>query len=218
MAQWDAFNHADAAERAQKEAAVAAALRGSGHLDPLRRLGEREKGKPGLDICADLWLNALRRGERGRFDDALARLYRLLEAAAQTRVLSRYGLDTGRVPLNALPDALRSSVYLKTDPKDGTEYAQWGLNHSVEFLHHRDPDDAFAKMYGSGSVSGERLQGPPWLVKRNNSILAHGFVSVDHRAWEEARGWVERHLVPFLGDAVFPQLPRDIPPLLEDAL
>jgi hypothetical protein len=133
-------------------------------------------------------------------------------------VFANYGLETGRIAPNDLPNPLRSSVFMKIDAKDGTEYAQLGLNHTVELLRGRDPGDAFVQAYASNRARGERLQGPPWLVKRNNSILAHGFVSVDTKAWEEAKGWVETNLTSFFHRAVFPQLPREIPPLHEAAV
>jgi CRISPR-associated protein (TIGR02710 family) len=213
MAQWDGFNHREAAQRARAEASVEAALDASGHLRALIELGKREKGKPGWDICADLWLNALRRGERGRYDDAVARLYRLLEAAAQSWVFARYRVTTGRMAPSELPDSLRSCVFMKTDRKDGAEYAQLGLNHTVELLRCRDAGDAFVQAYASDGTQEDRLQGPAWLVKRNNSILAHGFVRVDSSAWDEARSWIETRLAPFFHDAGCRQLPREIPPL-----
>jgi hypothetical protein len=82
-------------------------------------------------------------------------------------------------------------------------------------LRDRDPDDTFVKAFAPGCVRGESLQGPPWLVKRNNSILAHGFVSVDCSAWEEAKNWVEANVAPFFRVAGFPQLPCEIPRLHE---
>jgi CRISPR-associated protein (TIGR02710 family) len=170
---------------------VAAALEASGHLGPLCGLGAREKGKPGWDICADLWLNAQRRGERGRYDDAVARLYRLLEAAAQAQVFARYQLETGRIAPNELPDSLRYSVFISRDRKDDSEYTQLALAQTVELLRDRDPDDAFVAAYACDAARHGRLHGPSWLVKRNNSILAHGFVSIDGSAWEEANSWVE---------------------------
>jgi CRISPR-associated protein (TIGR02710 family) len=217
MAQWDAFNHRQAAQRARAEPSVEAALEASGHRGQLLALGEREKGKPGWEICADLWLNALRRGERARYDDAVARLYRLLEAAAQARLWekSNHRLETGRIDPAELPESMRSSVFMKLDPKDGTEFAQLGLNDTVRLLRHRDPNDALAAAYASNAAGEDGLHGPPWLVKRNNSILAHGFVSIDNRAWDEAKRWVETNLMPFLGDVQFRQLPREIP-LLQD--
>jgi CRISPR-associated protein (TIGR02710 family) len=217
MADWDAFDHRAAARRA-RDSAVGETLAASGHLQPLLALGEREKGSPGWHICADLWLNALRRGERGRYDDAVARLYRLLEAAAQARVLERYGLRTGSVAPEELPESLRAAAFKKKDPKTGAEFAQLGLNHAVELLRERDPGDGFVAAYAGAGAAEARLAGPSWLVKRNHSILAHGFVNVDQRTWVEARGWVETNLLGFFRNSVFAQLPRTIPDVRSGAV
>jgi CRISPR-associated protein (TIGR02710 family) len=202
MAHWDAFAHREAAQRARGP--VREMLEASGHLEPLLALSGREKGRPGWDICADLWLNALRRGERGRYDDAVARLYRLVEAAAQVQLWVRHGLESGCIAPEQIPDHMRPGVYVKTDPKTGTEYAQLGLDSALAFLRHRDANDDFVAAWG---------QGPAWLAKRNNSILAHGFVRVDQEAWEEAKTWVEAHVLEFFRGTAFQQLPREIPHL-----
>jgi CRISPR-associated protein (TIGR02710 family) len=207
MSEWDAFSHRAAAARAQ-DRTVARMLQATEHLTPLLALGQLEKGKPDWDICADLWLNALRRGERGRYDDAVARLYRLTEAAAQTHLWKRYGLESGRIPLRELPESM--PYHVSTDRKTGEPYVQLALSQTVELLRTRDAGDPLAAAYGSTSEGS--AHGPPWLTKRNHSILAHGFVSVDEKSWEEARGWVETNVVRFLSDRVFRQLPRAIPP------
>jgi CRISPR-associated protein (TIGR02710 family) len=208
MSHWDAFNHREALRRASK---IEAMLEASEHLAPLRMLGEREKGRPGWDICTDLWLNALRRGERGRYDDAVARLYRLLEAAAQAHLWEKHGLESGRIAPEELSDAIRSAAFMKEDPRNGERYFQLGLSSTAELLRERDPDDRFVAAYGGAGAREDRFSGPPWLTKRNRSILAHGFVSVDGKVWEEAKGWVETNLMAFLRGAEFPQLPRRIP-------
>jgi CRISPR-associated protein (TIGR02710 family) len=47
-------------------------------------------------LLADLFCNAERRFEQGRYDDAIIRLYRILELIAQHRLASK-GIDTGNV-------------------------------------------------------------------------------------------------------------------------
>lgn len=205
MALWDAFDHRQAAQRVRKGGpALRNMLEATGHLKALDALAEGRKDRPGWNICADLWLNALRRGERGRYDDAIARLYRLLEAAAQAQLWSRYQLESGKVPPSALLAEMRSAI-IKTDPKTGAQYALLGLNQTVELLRGRDRDDPLAAVY----YQGDGAFGPPWLVTRNNSILAHGFVSIDDRTWAEARNWVETRLTGLF--PAFAQLPRRIP-------
>jgi CRISPR-associated protein (TIGR02710 family) len=239
MADWDAFRHGRAAEavrREQKRARtkvnaldlhahaaemarraqsrsiwLSSALELSHHLVPLLALGEREHGVPGWDVCADLWLNALRRGERGRYDDAVARLYRLVEAAAQAWLWTRYELKSGRIPWGRTPESMRDGVQRRSD--SGGDYALLALNQTVEFLRCCDRDDRFAAAYASDWAGAAGLQGPPWLTQRNSSILAHGFTSVGEKVWTQAKTWVEVNVRPFFVEADFPQLPRKIPRL-----
>jgi CRISPR-associated protein (TIGR02710 family) len=208
MALWDAFDHREAAKRVRREPALRDMLATTGHLQPLQALDMAAKGKPGWDVCADLWLNALRRGERGRYDDAVARLYRLVEAAVQAQLWSRHGLESGRIAPDLLPPELGRPT-TKTDSKTGVQYALLGLDQTVKLLRLRDPADPLAAVY----ARDDGTHGPPWLVRRNNSILAHGFTSIGAEAWTEARDWVETHLTRFFVGAIFAQLPRWIPDL-----
>jgi CRISPR-associated protein (TIGR02710 family) len=160
MADWDAFRHGRAAEAARREQTrartnadtlnlhadaaemarraqgrsiwLSSALERSGHLDPLLTLGDRQEGVPGWDLCADLWLNALRRAERARYDDAVARLYRLVEAAAQAWLWSRYELKSGRIPWGRIPQTMRDGVQRRSDSSG--DFALLALNQTVEFL------------------------------------------------------------------------------------
>jgi len=213
MARWDAFEHGKAADTACNSGdALSRALEESGHLTPLVQLGHREKGKPGWDVCADLWLNALRRGGRGRYDDAVARLYRLTEAAVQARLWTCYRLESERIPSEAVPEGLIRDARWKTDWKTGARYVELGLFQTVEFLRAKDPRDPFVLAFAGESASGEPIKGPKWLAKRNRSILAHGFTCVGEQDWCEARRWCEEAIVPFFPkEARFEQLPRELP-------
>jgi CRISPR-associated protein (TIGR02710 family) len=215
FADWDAFNHREAAKRAENgSAALKTLLAAGGHLQPLIALGGSKKDQPSFHICADLWLNALRRGERGRYDDAVARLYRLLEATAQMHLWSRYGLESGRMLPSELPKAMRSPSLMYVDQRDGKEYARLALNQTAEFLRCRDKGDRFVAAYAANRMS-DLVQGPSWLVKRNHSILAHGFTRITAEDWSAARGWVEASLITFFEKSMFPQLPKAIPPLAD---
>jgi CRISPR-associated protein (TIGR02710 family) len=239
MANWDAFRHvragefarrerkraqrnsnslglppvqAEMARRAQNRAAwLAHSLSFSGHLAPLFALGQRPHGAPGWDLCADLWFNALRRGERGRYDDAVARLYRLVEAAAQAWLSTKYpGLSSSSIPWTQIPDSMRGRIQPSHDSHE--ENTKLALNALVEFLRCRDPEDRFAAAYAGGGITTEGFRGPPWLSGRNLSILAHGFTSVGENVWIEAKTWIEVNVRSFFAEAEFPQLPRAIPP------
>ena len=128
-----------------------------------------EASAPGWPLVADLLANARRRIAEGRQDDAVARLYRAIEATAQVALRERHDIaDTGAVPLDALPEDLRARCATRAEA--GT--VKLGLQ------------DAYALLRGRGDPAGERFftlglateQSP--LSARNQSILAHGFQPV----------------------------------------
>jgi CRISPR-associated protein (TIGR02710 family) len=213
MADWDAFRHTRAWRAAEAAwdggAPLGEALAATGHLEPLRRLATEREG-PGWTVCADLWLNAQRRAGRGRFDDAVARLYRLVEAVAQTQLRQRYRLESEAIPWDALPDEMKRAERHAYTPQ-GRKVARLGLNRLIEFLRSRDPDDPVAARYLSQARDG-KLEGPSWLGSRNRSILAHGFTTVTEQDWEIAEGWVRQNFAEFWKEAQFPQLPNVPPP------
>ncbi len=137
-----------------------------------------EKG-PTQSRIADLLANALRCAERGRYDDAVARLYRGIEAIAQCRLAVRYNVtDTSHIRAEAVPDALRSEW--ETRFKDGV--VQLGLQ-----------DDYALLAAWNDSLSGRfhslRLNDPKKspLTARNQSILAHGFEPVSEKVFQHLR-------------------------------
>lgn len=214
MALWDAFQHADAARAAcdshESGDALAEALRGGGHYDFLQNVASR-KGAPSWELCADLWLNAQRRAARGRYDDALARLYRLVEAAAQAQLMARYGLDSGRIPPGQLPDVMRNDIRIRHDPKTDEPFVELAQHNAYQLLGHRDPCDPVLRAYAPDWRAGENLLGPKWLSARNKSILAHGYKTITQEQWSEASAWVKSALRPFWREMEPPQLPKHIP-------
>ena len=56
----------------------------------------------------DLWNSAEKRKAEGRFDDAIARLYRLMEYIAQVQLFNNHrGLETRDLDVKLLPESLR---------------------------------------------------------------------------------------------------------------
>jgi len=214
MAQWDAFQHGEAARMAfdahEGGDPLADALHASGHCDFLQTVASREAA-PSWELCADLWLNAQRRAARGRYDDALARLYRLVEAAAQAQLMARYGLDSGRIPPDALPEAMRGEMPLRQDPKTHAPFVELAQNNAYRLLGLRDPSDPVLRAYAPDWRAGEKLFGPAWLSRRNKSILAHGYKSIREEQWRESSRWVEGRLRPFWSAFEPPQLPTLMP-------
>src|SRR5690606_28095240 len=119
---WDRFDHKTSSnllDSVSKSAndlrAVLGATRGDRVLAGAARLAEHlsqlgQATPPSRHHVLDLLANAKRRKDEGRFDDAVARLYRGIEAIAQVAVKEKHGIErTERVPLERVPGPLRNT-------------------------------------------------------------------------------------------------------------
>ncbi|MEW6263968.1 MAG: TIGR02710 family CRISPR-associated CARF protein [Thermodesulfobacteriota bacterium] len=189
---WDRFDHDKACDRldnVRKNINDFMALFGTKAKDALTAWLDRNiillkqlkehKGKPALALVHDLLANARRRKGEGRWDDAVARLYRATEALAQVRLREKYDIeDTGRAPLDRIPSPLKERWSAKA--REGQvalglqdDYAlllEWGDELGVCFkeLKWNIADEA--------GVEQPERHSP--LVARNRSIWAHGFEPV----------------------------------------
>jgi CRISPR-associated protein (TIGR02710 family) len=123
-----------------------------------------EKDEITDDLVADLFNNAKRRFDEGKYDDAISRLYRLVEMVAQMILWKDYRIKTGDVLENQIPPPYRESLRLKRDPFDGK--IKIGLQKSYELLK------AFGNPLGEKYFQNKRLSA--LLKQRNESFLAHG--------------------------------------------
>lgn len=161
----------------------------------------------------DLWNNIERRAEEGRFDDAVARVYRLLEYAAQMRLYTAHdGLLSGDVDTGKLPDSMKEDIEQKRNPRSGK--VQLELVAAFELLEELGDDvgTGFREMWARKENSIQSVLG-----LRNNSILAHGFSPVGEEGYQKARTVVAEFLGRLLPDwekaanqARFPLLPGEI--------
>ena len=116
----------------------------------------------------DLAANALRRERQRRYDDAVARLYSLLEKAAKTTLLCVYDLDTSRLVPEALPqDFLREAPPIVSH--DGM--IQLPLFRSYQLLACLKHPLGLRFMEQQPTLNA-------LLQSRNASLLAHGFAPV----------------------------------------
>jgi CRISPR-associated protein (TIGR02710 family) len=166
-------------------------------------------------ILADLIANARRCQRRGRYDDAVARAYRTLEATAQWILAETHGLQTGAVQQTAgkLKPETRTALGQRRAgqlPNEiGLEEAWWVLaleGHRVAIELGEETKD--------GWRLGARLRG--LLKSRNLSILAHGFEDVSGKSANDLLNEVEQVLRRVVGSPqydelrdqiVFPELP-----------
>ncbi len=216
-AEWDRFNHARAIaplERAreslQRLVQIAGAESGDEALllaieNAVRLLKAivqevgRDRGTPGPLVVADLWANARRRGEEGKYDDAVARLYRLVELAGQIAARELGIASTANVPVEAIPAPLRGDYVARhQDPRDGK--IRLGLVATFELL--KAAGHSAGRRYAEQEKALERV-----LTGRNQSILAHGVVPASRERYDEfaalVASWVgaeEACRFPKLGD------------------
>ncbi len=194
---WDRFKHKKAKVKLYKvKGIISAYASGSGKSeivslskrinDNLRFLEEllRQPGEANVLFCYDLIANARRRAFlENKYDDAVARLYRVIEAMAQFRLASRYKIRTSEVDICLIPGRLRIE-YEKKYLDERTGKLKLSLYASYNLLKELGDDlgKRFFDVYDSGLRSVLKL--------RNDSILAHGFTSVKQSTYEKMYGHV----------------------------
>lgn len=176
----------------------------------------KEKDKPFCEErVVDLLENARRRGDiEKKYDDAVARLYRLIEYIAQFEIAKR-GLykqdekgfpDAGNLNIDKLSLELRERYSKYKDAKDNT--LKLGLDQNYELLF--DLESEVGKIFKQECETGELKK---LISSRNKSILAHGFNPITKETYEEVLTEVEElvrsvfHDVGYLVDKVkFPRI------------
>lgn len=188
---WDRFDHKAAkahlenvAKSANDLRAVLGDIKAGRVLDaeatPASHLGGLcDAAPPTRRHVIDLLANAQRRNEEGRTDDAVARLYRAIEAVAQVALRERHGIEsTEKVAVDRVPDSLRTEWASRA--KDGC--LALGLQ------------DAYALLAALGDPLGQRFRDAGLggtespLTARNRSILAHGFDRVSGNVFDKLWG------------------------------
>lgn len=185
---WDRFDHATSNNKLKEVSTLTNDLRAV--LGPTRgdrvlagaaqlvthfgQLGQAQA--PSRHHVLDLLANAKRRKDEGRFDDAVARLYRALEAIAQVALKEGHGIEsTKKVLLEKVPEALRTKWAARAN--EGA--VSLGLQDDYALL--AALGDPVGKTFQDAGLSGTTSP----LVARNNSILAHGFERVTETVFEK---------------------------------
>ena len=213
LAHWDDFNHADALALVQPYAGHVA---GSyPQMFPALRLlvgSDKHRASDKRDAVRlfDLWLNAERRAAQGRFDDAVARAYRLIEWTAQWQLRTGLRIDTADFPADKLPEGSRTRPGRDGKIKIGL-YEAWQV--IGELGEHGDGQVRFdAQVRQFATQRAKELLDQ--LQVRNNSILAHGFRPVREADWNKMRSWMEERFLPVLRAAASKAGVKEMPPQL----
>ena len=120
----------------------------------------------GFEWVEDLLLNAQRRAEQERFDDAVGRMYRATELTAQIWLKIAHGIETGDVKVESVPETKRPDVE-RCRERDGT--VKIGLLLAWDVIA-AFPDDPLGKLF-----TDQRSRLLDFLNVRNASLFAHGF-------------------------------------------
>jgi len=190
MASWDRFHHTEALMSIEGNLPVALAIAEAWHhgnkvrvlkaieaeLPRLKRLVKKE-GRPTMELLADLLANADRRSELGQYDDALARLYRALELAAEADLYHRTGIvlrDPQTWPKSLVPLLRERTERLL------------GLQSALDLIFDLD-----VQLGNQGTLAqrlrAEKEQLGSTLQKRHRSILAHGTEPVSEEDYRSFR-------------------------------
>ncbi len=183
FAEWDNFNH---------DGAQQILLNYSKQLGPLapqlQSIALLNAKKPQLREAAklfDLYLNAQRRAAQGRYDDAIARAYRLIEWTAQWLLKVHCGIETANIDEAAIPEGMT----LKPN-RDGQ--LQAGLFDAWQLVKYKTSGAA------AQFIKAEENRLRNHLKIRNFSILAHGFEPVKSGNWQIIQAWLEQQFIPML--------------------
>lgn len=215
LARWDCFEHYGSSVSKGIEEAIQQidrALRsGAGtslfasFSDNLKIFAEHIKGieatqKLSIEFIVDIYLNAGRCIKRNRFDDAIARHYRTLEAIAQY-FLQEKGVDTDNPDYSGLTakqnDLFRSALR-------GNSKEDKGLPEKIDLklgfwllrvLEHPVKDQVFKGKQAFKEFTFEGV-----LNDRNNSILAHGFKPIGKERVEKFHTTLQELLEQAFGD------------------
>lgn len=208
--QWDSFQHQDALSTLELLEKNGADL---WHLFPSRKQHLLDRLKSHQEwlhsvlvhdrsfLLRDLLANADRAAERGRYDDAVARLYRACEMLAQHRMAELGWLDSRmRIALDQLPPASQRSWQARAQKGR----LPLGVQDSYSLLQ-ENGDDLARRFRELGLADQDRSP----LVARNESILAHGSTPVGTATWTQLRKVLSQ--LAAVGDE---QLPAPFPQLI----
>ena len=173
---WDKFNHLEAFRllsslKSEYLHFLTVSIQARAKLDEEIKLDTIPNFKSiqiahGYELVEDLLLNVERRAHSGKYDDAVARLYRAFELLGQLRLIIQYDLKTSDIDLTKIPNNLKKEYDQKKNNKGRIEL---GATQTYDLLDKLG--DEIGQEYNK--IRNKILnQG---LGIRNLSILAHGF-------------------------------------------
>ena len=208
FAEWDNFNHQEAhrilnsyasgplAPYLQEVRLLAGEMVGS-EAQIAKQMQKREAAR-----LLDLYRNAQRRAAQGRYDDAIARVYRLIEWTAQWVLQAKAGIDTGNVNPEQIPENL-TLIQNREGRWQAGLFNAWQL---VKFK----TDGAAAHF-----IAEQENTLLNHIKIRNGSILAHGFEPIRAGEWQTMYAWLDAEFISMLlqetAELGIKRLPQQLP-------
>lgn len=157
----------------------------------------------------DLWLNAERRAAQRRYDDAIGRCYRIMEASGQW-ILSFYQVESAEVNPESLGPEIcgQLTIDMAAGPYKFGLVQTWQL---ASLLHTGPLAIAVKNHFGA-------LQN--LLAIRNHSLCVHGFRPISEHEWQLWDQWLQEHFIPALQQEAqalgIKRFPHQFPRTIED--
>ena len=209
---WDRFRHEEAlaafgenlpqpmlqlAAALEDREFAALAERSRDAIGFLKKLSKVSNGwkKPCLEMINDLIANAERRFAEGKVDDAIMRLYRAVEMAAQERLENKYGLTSGDLDVSRIRS---ESLRRRLEENRGTD-GKVKVGQAMAFTVLADLDDELGKRFDKNISRFKDIQ-----TARNDSYLAHGLKSSQPKTYTSLKEFV----LSLLGGPKLPQFPK----------
>ncbi len=148
----------------------------------------------------DLLLNARRRENQGRYDDALARLYRAMEMFGQINLLRQdKPLDTADLDIKNLPLNLQEKYRALRNPSTGIITIALMQNYTLL----ADLATPVGKIFDRDKNKLQEV-----LSKRNQSLMAHGITPVTKEDYQDMHRVVMKFIIDCLDS--LPETPPDM--------
>ena len=188
FAAWDCFDHELAADLLESYRAKIGRYYAT-HLTLVKHLvdakSEQHNVKYTPYLIMDVWNNAERKAAQGYYDDAIARVYRVLEWTAQWILLKQKGWQTAALPDIEFPPEINITTNRQGQKQAGL-YAAWQL-----VQRHAGSDvQTFLDQQLETMMNNVKI--------RNESILAHGFKPVTENQWLTLHHWMVEQFLPML--------------------
>ena len=189
---WDLFRHREALDsfkraaidelaEADDESIKAFATATKANIEVLKAIVDGGQKASRL-LIHDMYSNAERRFEEGKTDDAILRLYRLVELIAQERLLCGYGIDTSDVKKEQMPEVLGNEFVSKYKNERNGKIM---IPQNASFLLLSSISDPVGIKYDANKGRFLDIQ-----TARNGSYLAHGFSHSKEKTYLELRNFV----------------------------